>query len=371
MPSVVSHGNLTCGVLSPSPEDSLFHVPSGSSCQLKCGAGFVSRDAPETLCLNGLWTNGRLPSCVRPDAMLLLGGRSDTYGVLASAELVTGRGVCRGAVPPLPAMRWRTITQTLGRDRVITCGGVNAFGDPKADCWTLGFGSSSPPRWSKSPSMHTARDAAAWAYESGTLFVLGGSLGKLSGYTDSVEAYDGSKWLEAPVMSSSRYSHCAVPLGNGSLIITGGYGGLSAAERLDVATGQWASLPEMNPVRAQHGCALVTLGGREGVLVVGGDSGGTRLKDVRFLPLEDPVEWQRVPDLNTARWGRPAVGVVDGRITVAAGWDGTRDLDTVEYYDEQREEWRRTASRLQTERRWPASTPISLSLFPKCVQKRG
>jgi hypothetical protein len=75
-----------------------------------------------------------------------------------------------------------------------------------------------------------------------------------------------------------RYSHCAVGLGNGSVIVTGGYGGLDVAERLDIESGLWHPLPELSPVRAQHGCALVTLHGEEGVLVVGGDSGGTRLK---------------------------------------------------------------------------------------------
>ena len=61
--------------------------------------------------------------------------------------------------------------------------------------------------------------------------------------------------------------------------------------------------------------------------------------------------------------------MVGGRITVAAGWDSVCDLDTVEYYDEKLRRWRDTASMLQFERQWPASTPISLSLFPKCVQK--
>ena len=50
--------------------------------------------------------------------MLLIGGRSDTHGVLNTVELVTGRGVCRGAVPPLPAMRWRMITSTVAEDKV-------------------------------------------------------------------------------------------------------------------------------------------------------------------------------------------------------------------------------------------------------------
>jgi len=52
---------------------------------------------------------------------------------------------------------------------------------------------------------------------------MGGSLGKLSGYTDSVEMYsvESGNWLEGPKMSTSRYSHCAVGLGNGSIIVTG------------------------------------------------------------------------------------------------------------------------------------------------------
>ena len=45
---------------------------------------------------------------------------------------------------------------------------------------------------------------------------------------------------------------------------------------------RWSDLPELTPLRAQHGCGLVELGGRKGVIVVGGDSGGTRLSDVRL-----------------------------------------------------------------------------------------
>ena len=94
-----------------------------------------------------------------------------------------------------------------------------------------------------------------------------------------------------------------------------------------MCVGVWTDLPELNPLRAQHGCALVELGGRRGVLVVGGDSGGTRLKDVRFLGLEaDKTEWVRVGELNTARWGRPSVGIIGGKIT---GRGTTYSLKTI------------------------------------------
>ena len=106
--------------------------------------------------------------------------------------------------------------------------------------------------------------------------------------------------------------------GEGHIVVTGGYGALELVQRLDLATGTWTRLPDLQPVRAQHGCALVELGGRSGVIVVGGDSGGTRLSDVRFLPLDrDPrqEDWVKISDLNIARWGRPSVGIIGGRVT--------------------------------------------------------
>ena len=50
----------------------------------------------------------------------------------------------------------------------------------------------------------------------------------------------------------------------------------------------------------------------------GRDSGGTRLSDVRFLPLSagrQAQKWTKIADLNIARWGRPSVGTIGGRIT--------------------------------------------------------
>ena len=165
------------------------------------------------------------------------------------------------------------------------------------------------------------RDAAAWAAEEGKLYVMGGSLGTLAGYTASTEVYhpDSDIWEVGVSLTSTRASHCAVGDTRGHIIVTGGYGALELVQSLDLATGQWRRLADLQPVRAQHGCALVEHGGRRGVVVVGGDSGGTRLSDVRFLALDserpESEQWLKIADLNTARWGRPSVGVVGGRIT--------------------------------------------------------
>ena len=192
---IVAHGNITCenAVSYESFGETFYEVSHGDRCELYCKSGYVSQYQKVAYC-----SNGRLAprlECVRPDALLLLAGRNGN-GVLNTAELVTGRGVCRGAVPPLPAMRWRMIAESIGnysltqdvpsqlicfadKKRILACGGVNIFGDPKRNCWTLGF--DPEPFWSEARPMLVARDAAAWALEGNFLIVLGGSLGKLNG----------------------------------------------------------------------------------------------------------------------------------------------------------------------------------------------
>ena len=40
-----------------------------------------------------------------------------------------------------------------------------------------------------------------------------------------------------------------------------------------------------------------------------------RLNDVRFLGLGLGSDWIKIADLKTARWGRPSVGIIGGKIT--------------------------------------------------------
>ena len=39
------------------------------------------------------------------------------------------------------------------------------------------------------------------------------------------------------------------------------------------------------------------------------------MNDVRFLGFGSRAEWEKIPDINTARWGRPSVGTIGGKIT--------------------------------------------------------
>ena len=48
-------------------------------------------------------------------------------------------------------------------------------------------------------------------------------------------------WSVGTALPSDRSSHCAVGLGNGSIIVTGGYGALNNVQRFDINTGTFIS----------------------------------------------------------------------------------------------------------------------------------
>ena len=76
-------GNITCPG-SPMARGN-FIVTSGNKCHLYCSKGFVALNAKEATCYNGRLSDELY--CVLPGAMIVVGGRSDTSGVLSSVEL--------------------------------------------------------------------------------------------------------------------------------------------------------------------------------------------------------------------------------------------------------------------------------------------
>ena len=125
-------------------------MTSGNKCHLSCKKGYVSYDAQEAECYNG-----RLASdlyCVLPGAMIVVGGRSDTSGVLSSVELITSGGVCQNIIPDIPSMRWKMISASISKDLIVACGGINFLGDPKTDCWKMEF-VFNRPRWTNMKSL--------------------------------------------------------------------------------------------------------------------------------------------------------------------------------------------------------------------------
>ena len=86
-------GNITCPN-SPIARGK-FIVSSGTTCNLYCNTGYVTLDAKRSQCYDGRLT--RDLGCVLPGAMIVVGGRSNSLGVLSSVELITSGSGGAGA----------------------------------------------------------------------------------------------------------------------------------------------------------------------------------------------------------------------------------------------------------------------------------
>lgn len=70
-------------------------------------------------------------------------------------------------------------------------------------------------------------------------------------------------------MNDARFSHTSMMLGNGKILVIGGWHGgpLKSVELYDPSTGLWTNTGNMNNPRYNHGISLLTNGK---VLVNGG-----------------------------------------------------------------------------------------------------
>ena len=155
----------------------------------------------------------------------------------------------------------------------------------------------------------------------------------------------------APVarMAEPRASHGASLLGDGTVLVTGGFrkgpDGHSqlysdTTELFDPRTNTVVPGPRMQHARAGH--VVVTLGDGS-VLVAGGwgEHGALRTAE-----LFDPRtrRFVEVGELAAPRGGSTATRLPDGRIVVIGGGDDNHPSATVEAYDPERRRWRAAGS---------------------------
>jgi kelch-like protein 2/3 len=125
----------------------------------------------------------------------------------------------------------------------------------------------------------------------------------------------------------------------GFIMVSGGFG-VKTTQIYSVSTNSWINGPDLPDYRHSHEMALV---GNE-IFVIGGFTDHDASKSVISITIPDDIDsfrlmkWKVMPNLNLERMTH-GVGVVDGKIFVIGGFDGSRALKTVEVFSVKEGKW--------------------------------
>jgi N-acetylneuraminic acid mutarotase len=177
----------------------------------------------------------------------------------------------------------------------------------------------------------TAQRAAhtATLLGNGKVLIAGGFVGNGGGLS-SAEVFDPTTnaFASAENLTVARAGHTATPLPNGKVLISGGYNGdyLNSAEVYDPATNRFVSIGRMVTARSGHVATLLNDGK---VLLVGGvGTGWTFLSDAElFDPQTDT--FTATGGMMTARESHTATLLKDGKVLITGGHKGRRSAITI------------------------------------------
>jgi N-acetylneuraminic acid mutarotase len=202
--------------------------------------------------------------------------------------------------------------------------------------------------WSPAASMATARqDHTATLLNNGMVLIVGGSDNNTVPLA-SAELYDPVKnaWSSAGSMATPRDSFTATLLGNGDVLVTGGGDlsnpsnpiGLSSAELYDPSKNTWSAAASMSAARIGN---TATLLGNGKVLVTGGYTGGALGSLLASVELYDPAAntWSPVASMAIPRFAAAATLLADGKVLVTGGLSLTGVVTSAELYDPASNTW--------------------------------
>ena len=271
---------------------------------------------------------GLTATLLKSGQVLIVGG---TYAP-SNAELfdpTTGRFIAATATVAPHSYHSATL---LNDGRVLIAGGLDAGAassavaeiyDPASGAFTS-TGSLSTPR-----EGHTATPLP-----DGRVLVAGGIQVSSAGADplNSAETYDPAAGTFTPTlhaMAVPRYTHYAVLLATGEVLIGGGFPDITA-ELFDPAQGTFTLTGSMTVAR---GAATATLLSSGQVLVAGGFTGGGPAITAT-AELYDPNTglFSATGSMATARDEFTATLLFDGRVLVTGGFGGQTDLASAELY---------------------------------------
>jgi N-acetylneuraminic acid mutarotase len=320
-------------------------------------------------------------------SLLLVGGADDipngSLQSLQDAWLYFGdQAESAAAPPPLYPRALHTATK-LNDGRVFVAGGfdeaavVSEIFDSVNATWTDA---------AKLPQATMRATASLLA--DGTVLQIGGIYsGGANDVADDVLNYDpdSNAWTAAPDMpeNPNRFGHTSTILGDGSVLVTGGFTNcpkngststaVATAARYHPATNTWSAVAVMNQKRAFHSATLL----KNGQVLIAGGGGNIEANCLRptwnsvhaSAEIYDPETdtWTTVGLMQEARTEHQALLLSSERVVVAGGrrLSTGRIVSSAEIYDPDTKIWT-TTSRLQRGR-----YGHSLNLLPEGVLAIG
>ncbi|KAL7064932.1 hypothetical protein AAHC03_05874 [Spirometra sp. Aus1] len=302
-------------------------------------------------------------------------------GVIYAVGGITANGDCQSIVEAYHPLldRWEVVeSMSTQRSRiavVVLNGCLYAIGglDGTSRLNTVERFDPKTGVWHRVASMNYRRSALGAAVLNGRIYVCGGYDGVASLRTCEVYNPEQNRWQVIPSMTECRSAGGVVALADGRLFAIGGHNGLpifasvecyhrrghnqrpttagvavaapagigTGASTSVMPSGVWRHVAPMLNRRCRHGVA--TLQGR--IFAAGGYNGSIFLRSVEmFDPSAGPVEpggligqWTELSPMKTPR-SRVSLAASAGRLYAIGGFDGERNLNTVECF--QRKEGR-------------------------------
>jgi plastocyanin/N-acetylneuraminic acid mutarotase len=198
--------------------------------------------------------------------------------------------------------------------------------------------------WAETGDMSSPRASAPIApLASGMVIAIGGDVDGSA--VSSVEKYDpgANAWDAGIDTGTVRMSHSATALLSGDVLVAGGEDGpgqiTASSQRLDAQQANWGAVGAMTIPRRNQTATLLANGN---VLVAGGET-----KIIATISVTSSAEvfdvgsdgWSSVGAMGTPRVLHTATRLIDGRVLVAGGYDGSDALASAETFNPATGEW--------------------------------
>ena len=162
----------------------------------------------------------------------------------------------------------------------VACGGYPL----SRKCYRYSFDTD---RWHEAPfKLKQGRGGAeSVMLPNNSLLIMGGSL-----YLSTTELLSEDEFRPGPDLPEGMRAQCSVLVNSTHLISTGGYPNHAEVYLLELGTGEWTRLADMEHGRDGHACGLIN---GEEVVVAGGDSSETSSEIFSFKTMS----WREGPNL--------------------------------------------------------------------------